>query len=244
MPGGHGSKCRTIASGRNHYFRGIMGKNKLRRFAELETMERVFQPKGLYLDRDSEIKGKWHETVFKNSHPIVIELGCGRGEYTVGMARMHPERNYVGVDKKGARLWRGAKTINEEQIMNAAFLRVQIQQVEAFFATGEVDEIWITFPDPQPQQTRENLRLTAPKFLAMYRNMLSQNGCIHLKTDNKAFYDYSCEAAGIAGAKIIYSTDNLYRDISDNAILEIKTTYEMRFLEQGIPICYLKFSFQ
>jgi tRNA (guanine-N7-)-methyltransferase len=221
-----------------------LGKNKLRRFSELETMERVIQPAGLYLDRDASIKGRWNETIFHNSNPIVLELGCGRGEYTVEMARMFPGKNFIGVDKKGARLWRGAKTINEDDIRNAAFLRIQIQQLSAFFALGEISEIWITFPDPQPQQTRENLRLTAPRFLSMYHGMLVPGGCVHLKTDNRPFYAYSLETARQSGALILDASSHLYRDKPGEDVISIKTTYEKRFLEMGMEICYLKFCFQ
>ena len=146
-----------------------MGKDKLQRFAELETMQRVFQHPDRIALRDFGMKGKWHSDVFNNTNPLVLELGCGRGEYTVELAQRYPQKNFIGIDIKGARLWRGAKTINEQQILNAAFLRIRIELIEHFFGMNEVDEIWITFPDPQLHRARENRRLTNKVFLDRYR---------------------------------------------------------------------------
>jgi tRNA (guanine-N7-)-methyltransferase len=220
-----------------------MPKKKLQRFAELETLERVFQPKGFYLDNDHELKGKWKSEVFANDHPIVLELGCGRGEYTIEMAKRSPEKNFIGIDIKGARLWRGAKTANEDNMMNVAFLRVQIEQLSSFFVEREINEIWITFPDPQPQDSRENRRLTSERFLSMYKKMLVHNGYVHLKTDSFFLYEYTMESAIKAGAKILTSTNDLYAETLPDEILSVKTTYEKKFLEKGSKICYLKFSF-
>jgi len=220
-----------------------MPKKKLQRFAELETLERVFQPKGVFLDHDHELKGKWRSAVFENDHPIILELGCGRGEYTIEMAKRTPGKNFIGIDIKGARLWRGAKTANENNMMNAAFLRVQIEQLNSFFAEGEISEIWITFPDPQPQESRENRRLTSERFLLMYKQMLAPNGYVHLKTDSLFLHEYTIESALKKGAKISFSTNDLYAGVLPDEILNVKTTYEKKFLEQGSKICYLKFSF-
>ncbi|HMT29019.1 MAG TPA: tRNA (guanosine(46)-N7)-methyltransferase TrmB [Bacteroidia bacterium] len=221
-----------------------MGKDKLRRFAELETFKRVFQPGNFYAGNEFDLKGCWGEKVFENHRPIVLELGCGRGEYTVNLAKKFPDNNYIGIDKKGARLWRGAKTINEENILNAAFMRIQITQLSAFFAPEEINEIWITFPDPQPQSTRENTRLTSHRFLEMYKTILKPNGILHLKTDNVGLFDYTVEILQGYKIKIHHLTRDLYNsDIADD-ILSIKTTYEQRYLSQGINICYLSFSFQ
>ena len=220
-----------------------MAKKKLQRFAELESFERVIQPGRLYLDKDHDIKTKWGSVIFKNENPIVLELGCGRGEYTINLAKFHPHMNFIGIDIKGARLWRGAKTANEENLLNAAFLRIQIEQLSFFFVTGEVSEIWITFPDPQPQQSRENKRLTSPGFLLLYKNLLARNGRVHLKTDNNQLYQYTMEKLKELNAIILFNTDNLYEhDFEDTALL-IKTTYEKRFLNAGIPICYICFSY-
>ena len=163
-----------------------MGKDKLKRFAELETFTNVFQLNPVH-------KGNWNKNYFKNNQPIVLELGCGRGEYTVSLAKYFPVKNFIGIDIKGARIWRGAKTGMEEHISNMAFLRIEIEQLEEHFSENEVDEIWITFPDPQPQISRERKRLTSDRFLTMYKKVLSPNGIVHLKTDNDGLYAYTLE---------------------------------------------------
>ena len=182
--------------------------------------------------------------VFHNDHPIVLELGCGRGEYTIGLCRKFPENNFVGIDIKGARIWRGAKTSNEEKLLNAAFLRTQIEQIEAFFAPGEVSEIWITFPDPQPQKTRQNRRLTSPRFLAMYRKLLKPGGIVHLKTDNVFFYEYTLLRIAEDQVKIHRQSTNVHGEFPDDELMAIQTTYETKFRAEGIDICYVSFSFQ
>ena len=216
-----------------------MAKNKLKRFADLEGMQRVYQPGTAYSDRDYHLKGKWGSEVFGNTRPIVLELGCGKGEYTVGLSRMFPNQNFIGIDRKGARIWRGAKTINEEQVMNAAFMRAQIQHLGSIFEPQEISSIWITFPDPQPQKTREKSRMTAPRFLDMYRKLLVPGGRVHLKTDSLPLYEYSVECANAAGATIHVSTSDLYATLDADPVLDIKTTYEKRFLAEGLKICYL-----
>ncbi|MDQ3051783.1 MAG: tRNA (guanosine(46)-N7)-methyltransferase TrmB [Bacteroidota bacterium] len=220
-----------------------MGKNKLKRFAELETMERVFQPGVREPVVNFFLQGKWNGLVFHNEHPIVAELGCGRGEYTTNMAMMVPGKNFIGIDKKGARLWKGAKTANEENILNAAFLRIPIEQLHHYFLPGEIDEIWITFPDPQPQKTRENTRMTSPRFLEMYKSLLPPNGIVHLKTDNPFLFDYTLEKVKEMNCNIKVATQDLYNEIFTDEILSITTTYEKRYLAEGIKICYLRFSF-
>jgi tRNA (guanine-N7-)-methyltransferase len=219
-----------------------MAKNKLKRFADLEGMQRVYQPGTAYSDRDYHLKGKWGSEVFGNTRPIVLELGCGKGEYTVGLSRMFPNQNFIGIDRKGARIWRGAKTINEDQVMNAAFMRAQIQHLGSIFEPQEISSIWITFPDPQPQKTREKSRMTAPRFLDMYRKLLVPGGRVHLKTDSLPLYEYSVECANAAGATIHVSTSDLYATLDADPVLDIKTTYEKRFLAEGLKICYLSIS--
>lgn len=219
-----------------------MAKNKLKRFADLEEMQRVFQPASAYAARDYDLKGKWGYEVFGNNRPIVLELGCGKGEYTVGLSRLFPNQNFIGIDRKGARIWRGAKTINEEQIMNAAFMRVQIQHLGSIFEPQEVSSIWITFPDPQPQKSREKSRMTGPRFLEMYRKLLVPGGRMHLKTDSLPLYEYSVECANASGATIHVSTSDLYATLEADPVLDIKTTYEKRFLAEGLKICYLSIS--
>ncbi len=206
-------------------------------------MERVFQPGVREPVVNFFLQGKWNGLVFHNEHPIVAELGCGRGEYTTNMAMMVPGKNFIGIDKKGARLWKGAKTANEENILNAAFLRIPIEQLHHYFLPGEIDEIWITFPDPQPQKTRENTRMTSPRFLEMYKSLLPPNGIVHLKTDNPFLFDYTLEKVKEMNCYIKVATQDLYNEIFTDEILSITTTYEKRYLAEGIKICYLRFSF-
>jgi len=189
------------------------------------------------------LKGKWNKEFFKNNNPIVLELGCGKGEYTVGLAQRYPEKNFVGVDIKGNRIWTGAKTAIEKNMNNVAFIRTRIDFIEACFAEHEVDEIWITFPDPQPQKTRERNRLTNPMFISRYKRILKTEGIIHLKTDNKPFYDYTLEVIAEQKLKLLDNTDNLYAETSqrDEALTSIKTYYEKKFSDLGFKICYLKF---
>lgn len=219
-----------------------MGKNKLVRFEEMKTFDRVFQPDFLK-DGEFQFKGKWNTEVFKNSNPIVLELGCGRGEYTIGMGKRYPEKNFIGIDIKGARLWRGAKTSNEEKILNTAFIRTRIEFIEKFFAREEVNEIWITFPDPQPRTAKENKRLSSSTFLNRYRQFCGKNAIVHLKTDNYLLYEFTLETVRTEQLEILNFTSDLYHSpfTSSNLDLEIKTTYEQKFLDQGMKICYLCF---
>ena len=219
-----------------------MTKRKLQRFAENDTFPNVIQPKIIYPPVDHELKGKWNEQFFRNDHRIVLELGCGRGEYTVNLATMFPQNNYIGVDFKGARLWRGAKSAIENKMDHVAFLRIQIQRIESYFAAGEVSEIWITFPDPQPQKSRERKRLTSPRFLDMYKNILSKNGIIHLKTDDEGLYEYTKEIINQNNFLLLASTNDLYNSEICDDVLRIKTTYEKIFMNKGSKINYLKFT--
>ena len=221
-----------------------MGKNKLKRFAEMNTLERVFQPKVDFHSPDQELKGNWNEMIFKNNHPVILELGCGRGEYTVELSRRYPEKNFIGIDIKGARLWRGAKTANEQQIHNMAFLRIRIDLIEKFFAQNEISEIWITFPDPQPRESKANKRLTSTYFLEKYKKILKPNGILHLKTDSKELFDFSVEVLKNEKGKLRYSTSDLYNEPLVNADLSIQTTYEKIFRKEKKNICYLCFEFK
>lgn len=218
-----------------------MGKRKLQRFAENKTFRHVLEPGISYPPVDHEMKGHWNKKFFIKDQPIVLELGCGRGEYTVNLGDHQPNKNYIGIDIKGARLWRGAKTVQEKEMNNVGFLRTEVELIGSFFAPGEVSEIWITFPDPQPQRTREKKRLTSPRFLDIYRRICSPNGIIHLKTDNKPLYDYSVEVVKSLGFQPEFCTDDLYGTVSNDEILSIQTTYEKKFREQGFNICYLRF---
>ena len=219
-----------------------MGKNKLSRFSELATFERVYQPAfNEIFQHDYPLKGKWCMEVFHNDHPLVLELGCGRGEYTIGLARRYPERNFLGLDIKGARLWRGAKTAIEEGIPNAAFLRTRIDFIRSLFAPGEVDELWITFPDPQEKRRRQKKRLTGHLFLNMYREILKDGALIHLKTDNGSLYADTLELVRYNRLPLDRFSGDLYREEWDDETVTIQTTYERTFLEEGATIRYLSF---
>ena len=221
-----------------------MGKNKLRRFEEIKTFENVFQPVIDFRSPDHELKGKWNEKVFMNDQPIVLELGCGRGEYTIGLAQHYPGKNFIGVDIKGARLWRGAKTAHENKISNAAFLRIRIELIEKFFAENEVSEIWITFPDPQLRESKENKRLPSPHFFEKYKKMFCGKGLLHLKTDSIELFEFALESLKKEKGKILFFTTDLYNSEANDLILSIQTTYETMFRKAGKNICYLCFEFE
>lgn len=186
-----------------------MGKNKLKKFAEMETMSNVFQYPFARLKEESfPMKGCWASDFFHNNNPIVLELGCGKGEYAVGLAKRFPERNFIGIDIKGARMWTGARQAVDEQIGNVAFLRTSIELLDHFFAEGEVSEIWITFPDPQMQKV--NKRLTSVRFLSLYRHVLRDGGLVHLKTDSPFLYTYTHELVRLNHLAVDTDTDDLY----------------------------------
>lgn len=219
-----------------------MGKDKLKRWAEMRSFDHVVEPTVEEVFRkDYKLKGKWHSDFFKNDKPIVLELGCGRGEYSVGLGRKYPKKNIIGIDIKGARLWRGAKTALEENLENVAFIRTRIEFIESFFAEGEVSEVWITFPDPQAKTRRTKKRLTSSRFLNDYKNFLTQDGVIHLKTDSKMLHDYTNEVIKLNNLEVLVATDDLYNSHAADDILSIKTAYEMQYLEKGTNITYLKF---
>jgi tRNA (guanine-N7-)-methyltransferase len=218
-----------------------VGKNKLARWTELGSYDNVFQPAiGDVSGKDHPIKGRWNRELFKNENPIVLELGCGKGEYTVGLAKSFPENNFIGIDIKGARMWRGAKTANEQNLPNVAFLRTRIEFINSFFSEDEVDEIWITFPDPHPGGRNSNKRLTSPQFLNAYRQFLKDNGLIHLKTDNKELYNFTFDVLKKNDLKIIFSTRDVHSEKTDN-ILSIRTHYEKIFMDAGQKINYISF---
>ena len=216
-----------------------MGKDKIRRFAEIETFSNVLQ-----LDAGKVYKGQWSTGFFKNNNPVVLELACGKGEYTVNLAQMFPNKNFIGIDYKGNRIWRGAKTALEEGVNNVAFLRMQIENLVDYFAPGEVDEIWITFPDPQPQLSREKKRLTSPRFLNMYHPTLKEGGCVNLKTDNDGLYEYTVDKITELKLPAHIQTADLYHSEFADEVLSIKTYYEKKYLKDNKNINYLKFSFK
>ena len=215
-----------------------MGKDKLRRFAEIETFANVYE-----LDAGKSLKGKWSKMHFKNDAHLVLGLACGKGEYTVNLAQLFPEKNFIGIDYKGNRIWRGAKTAIEESIYNVAFLRIQIEQILDYFDANEVSEIWITFPDPQPQISREKKRLTAPRFLEKYKVILQESAPINLKTDNDDFYAFTLETIEQLGLKLHVRTEDLYRSDLVDEVLSIKTYYEKKYLAHDKNINYVRFSF-
>ena len=215
-----------------------MGKDKLKRFAEVDTFSNVLQ-----LDAGKPLKGLWAKDFFKNTNPVVLELACGKGEYAVNLATLFPEKNFIGIDYKGNRIWRGAKTALEDGIHNVGFLRIQIETILEYFELGEIDEIWITFPDPQPQESREKKRLTSPRFLEKYKTILKHGGAINLKTDNDGFYSYTREKVMEQNLNLQIKTENLYHSEYVTEVLAIKTYYEKKYLKENKNINYLKFSF-
>lgn len=217
-----------------------MGKNKLKKFADMTTFRCALQyPREVLLNEGFPYIGKWNSEFFRSDGSITLELGCGKGEYTVALSKANPTRNYIGVDIKGARMWSGAKTVEEEQILNAAFLRAEIENIDQFFAPGEVDEIWITFPDPQMQKTRK--RLTSTRFLKMYGKFLKPGGVINLKTDSPFLFEYTRRLAELNGFEIVTITDDLYGSGMADPVSSIKTYYESQWLSRGKKIKLISF---
>lgn len=216
-----------------------MAKNKLERFAENETFTNLFQHNE-FEAREGRfpLKGKWHQEYFKNDNPIILELGCGKGEYTIGMSQRYPELNFIGIDRKGARLWRGCKDAFEQNIANVAFLRIKIEDIEHYFVSGEVSEIWVTFPDPQPKKERR--RLVGPNMINKYKKIISHLGYLHLKTDSRELYDYLKEEAVNQGWELLEDVYDVYQERPGTILTEITTFYENIWLNEGKVISYLK----
>lgn len=218
-----------------------MGKDKLKRFEENKTLSTLFEPIIEDVQGGYKLKGKWAREYFKNSNPIVLELGCGRGEYTVGLAEKYPKRNFIGIDRKGARIWRGAKTAHEDNLLNAAFLRTRLEYLSNCFTKDEVSEIWITFPDPQLKVKKERRRLTSTFYLDMYRDILQPGGIIHLKTDNQYFYDYTLKIIEEGKHILVFETPDLYEDSCEEEAKDFQTFYEQIYLKENTKIKYIKF---
>jgi tRNA (guanine-N7-)-methyltransferase len=241
-----------------------VGKNKLARWTELGSFTNVIQPETDEISgKDHPIKGSWKEKIFKNNNPVVLELGCGKGEYTTGLAARFPGNNYIGIDIKGARMWRGAKTSHEKKLSNVAFLRTRIEFINSFFAPDEVDEIWITFPDPHPGGRNSNKRLTSARYLNAYRQFLKNNGLVHLKTDNTELFSFTKNLVTHNKLELVFSTDDLYfgdnsfgtlsshfetgqtdpegKGASLDDVFSIRTHYENIFLKVGLKINFLSF---
>ncbi|MGI8893767.1 MAG: tRNA (guanosine(46)-N7)-methyltransferase TrmB [Bacteroidia bacterium] len=220
-----------------------MTKRKLQRFAELDTFSTVIHPLPFQNPVQHDLSGRWNVDFFEKEQPIVLEIGCGRGEYTINLAQRYLHKNFIGIDIKGARIWRGGKTAHEQQMKNVGFLRITIDRLEYYFAKEEINEIWITFPDPHPKLSRQNKRLTSPLYLDRYQQILGPGGIMHLKTDHEGLFDYTLETIKERNAKICIATKDLYNSEFLNEDLEIKTTYEQKFLLEGKKICYLKWKF-
>lgn len=216
-------------------------KRKLERFKEIETLPNVVEP---FKEMYHYVKGKWNQDFFRNDNPITLELACGRGEYTIGLAKLFPSRNYIGVDIKGERIWKGSTTAVSENLNNVAFLRTMILLIENFFEEGEVDEIWITFPDPRPRLRDIKRRLTSPRFLEIYKRLLKPGGYVRLKTDNTGLYEFSLEE--LKSRKDItdlkFTTDVYHSDLRPECF-DIRTRYEEAFASKGEKIKYLRFRF-
>ncbi|MFD1094292.1 tRNA (guanosine(46)-N7)-methyltransferase TrmB [Salegentibacter chungangensis] len=218
-------------------------KNKLKRFRENESFSNVIQPSREELTEGQfKLKGNWSKDFFKNDKPIVLELGCGKGEYSVSLARKNPDKNFIGIDIKGARFWRGAKTALEEGLDNVAFIRTQIELIDLIFDENEVDEIWITFPDPQIKYKRTKHRLTNSEFLQRYKHILKPEGLVNLKTDSEFMHGYTLGLLHGQGHEVIYAHHDVYSNkYSPEEVIGIQTFYEKQYLEQGKPITYIQF---
>ncbi len=219
----------------------VAGKNKLRRFAENLTFDNLFQLHYEELKDGFYLKGRWNDEYFKNSGDIVLELGCGKGEYTTGLAERYPEKNFIGVDIKGSRLYVGLKYAQDKELSNVAFIRTRINLIEFCFAKNEVSEIWITFPDPQPRRSRSRRRLTSTRFLQDYTRFLKPDGIIHLKTDNIIVYEATLDVIREEGHELLFSSDDIYASGIDNELTQIQTFYERKWLDHGTRIKYLQF---
>ena len=220
-------------------------KNKLQKFEENRSFDNLFQYSyERIMEEGFPLQGKWHSDFFHNDNPIVLELGCGKGEYTVGLARAHSDINYIGVDIKGARMWRGLTQAREEGLRNVAFIRARIDQIEHFFSPEEVSEIWVTFPDPHPGEGERNARhrLTSPEFLERYRKIVRHDGILNLKTDSPIMYEFTLhEVIEKQSLPLLYATEDLYANNDDLEVKTIRTFYEQMWLDQGLTIKYLRF---
>lgn len=218
-----------------------MAKNKLKKFEDVARFKNVFEYTDFENSENIKPKGRWRSEIFKNNNPIILELACGKGEYALNLAKKYPDKNFIGIDKKGWRIWTGAKTALEESISNIHFMRIFIDHLDEYFEPGEVDEIWITFPDPFLRGSRESNRLTSPKFLNVYSKILKSGSIIHLKTDSPQLFAYTLEIIESEKCTIVERIDDVHKEKSDDEILSIKTFYEKMHLKEGRTIRYVSF---
>ncbi len=219
-----------------------MAKNKLKKFEDLKELPNTLQPTIKNLKSGFYLKGNWKREFFRNNNPIVLELGCGKGEYSIGLAKKYSNINFIGIDIKGARIWSGAREAYDQEMKNVAFLRIPIEFIDHCFGKNEIDEIWITFPDPQLKLKRAKKRLTHPNFLNLYNNFLKKNGIIHLKTDSQRLHLFTLEIIHKEKHILFDSNPNLYSNSCIKDDLNLKTYYERKFLEKGKPITYIRFA--
>ncbi len=218
-----------------------MGKNKLERFAEIAEFEHVLELTDFQEEDREKPKGRWNENIFKNKNPIILELACGKGEYTLELARKNPDLNFIGVDIKGARLWKGATRALDRNLTNVRFLRIYIDHLDEYFGPGEVNHMWITFPDPYPKWSDRNKRLTSPKFLSIYQKVLQKDGAIHFKTDSDDLWSFTKEVIREENCNLLDLVEDVYNERPDDPLLTTKTFYEKKHLEDGKTIKYMKF---
>lgn len=219
-----------------------MGRNKLERFADITSFVNVTEFTDFQKPSAVKPKGKWKSEIFKNKNPVILELACGKGEYTLALSERYPQKNFIGIDIKGARIWKGAKKALDRQRSNVHFLRIYIDHLDEYFVPGEVDDIWITFPDPYPRGSDRNKRLTSPKFLNIYRNLLHPGGTVRLKTDNDELFRYTHRVAERTGCNIMEMVENIYGERPDDPLLTLKTYFEKKHLKKGKTISYIRFS--
>lgn len=219
-----------------------MSIGKLQKFKEVTKFWNTLELTDFQEQESQKPKGRWHTDIFENNNPIILELACGKGTYTLELARRNPDKNYVGVDIKGDRIWKGAKQALEEDLDNVRFLRIYIDHLDEYFAPDEVDDIWITFPDPYPRFSDRTNRLSGPKFLSIYQDVLKSSGVIHFKTDSNELFEFTKDSLAKSGCKVYAIVNDIYQEYPDDELLTIQTHYETCYLEEGRSISFIKFS--